>query len=296
MLLAACGSATGSGGSGGSSEDSAPTTAAAPVPAVAPSVSSGATDTTSVVGVGAAPNDTLSAQVVPGPAALTVLGPDGSVRWEAPPTAGFVERDAGGDRRRRPAGVHHLRRPGQREGLGPRVGRTAVVRGAARQPGRRRDLGPRRRCGPRDDRGRPEPRSTATAESPDRAPTAAPSRRPAASPPRVARSSRRPESRSPRPAAPPRAATDPSATVDSASVHPELRNPEPRVHTSVRPPVRTRRARPAGSPGYGRPGDPWGWRPAQGDGPGAISKSSSGRRGYVSSADGRVGQRRALRP
>ena len=90
VLLAACGSATGSGGSGGSSEDGAPTTAAAPVPAVAPSVSSGATDTTSVVGVGAAPNDTLSAQVVPGPAALTVLGPDGSVRWEAPPTAGFV--------------------------------------------------------------------------------------------------------------------------------------------------------------------------------------------------------------
>ena len=67
------------------------------MPAVAPSVASGATDTTSVAGVGAAPNDTLSAEVVPGPAALTVLGPDGSVRWEAPPTAGFVERDAGGE-------------------------------------------------------------------------------------------------------------------------------------------------------------------------------------------------------
>jgi len=99
VLLGACGSATGSGGSGGSSgsggsaasrADGSVTTAAAPVLAVAPSVASGATDTTSVAGGGAAPNDTLSAQVVPGPAALTVLGPDGSVRWEAPPTAGFV--------------------------------------------------------------------------------------------------------------------------------------------------------------------------------------------------------------
>jgi PQQ-like domain len=93
VLLAACGSATGSGGSRGSGTDAAdgaPTTAAAPVPAVAPSVASGTTDTTSVVGAGAAPNDTLSAEVVPGPAALTVVGPDGSVRWEAPPTAGFV--------------------------------------------------------------------------------------------------------------------------------------------------------------------------------------------------------------
>ena len=53
--------------------------------------------------------------MVPGPAALTVLGPDGSVRWEAPPTAGFVSAT------QRPpatasAGVHHLRRSGQREG------------------------------------------------------------------------------------------------------------------------------------------------------------------------------------
>ncbi len=40
-----------------------PTTAAAPVPAVAPSVASGATATTSVGGVGAAPDDTLSAEV-----------------------------------------------------------------------------------------------------------------------------------------------------------------------------------------------------------------------------------------
>ena len=96
VLLAACGSATGSGGSSGSGgstasgADGAATTAAAPVPAVAPSAPSDATDTTSGAGGGAAPNDTVSDQVVPGPAALTVLGPDGSVRWEAPPTAGFV--------------------------------------------------------------------------------------------------------------------------------------------------------------------------------------------------------------
>ena len=94
VLLGACGSATGSGGSagsGGEATDGAPTTAAAPAPAIAPSVATDATTvTTSVGGVGAAPNDTLSAEVVPGPAALTVLGPDGSVRWEAPPTAGFV--------------------------------------------------------------------------------------------------------------------------------------------------------------------------------------------------------------
>ena len=93
VLLAACGSATGSGGSTGSGADGADgaaTTAAGPVPAVAPSLASGATDTTSGAGGGGAPNDTLSAAVVPGPAALTVLGPDGSVRWEAPPTAGFV--------------------------------------------------------------------------------------------------------------------------------------------------------------------------------------------------------------
>ena len=102
VLLGACGSATGSGGSagsGGEATDGAPTTAAAPAPAIAPSVATDATTaTTSVGGVGAAPNDTLSAEVVPGPAALTVLGPDGSVRWEAPPTAGFVDRDAGRDR------------------------------------------------------------------------------------------------------------------------------------------------------------------------------------------------------
>ena len=60
------------------------------MPAVAPSVASGDDGHDERRRLGAAPNDTLSAEVVPGPAALTVLGPDGSVRWEAPPTAGFV--------------------------------------------------------------------------------------------------------------------------------------------------------------------------------------------------------------
>jgi hypothetical protein len=65
------------------------------VPAVAPTVTTvtnNGSDTTSIAGAGttAAPNDTLSAEVVPGPPALSVLAADGSVRWEVPPTAGFV--------------------------------------------------------------------------------------------------------------------------------------------------------------------------------------------------------------
>ena len=44
------------------------------------------------------------------------------------------------------------------------------------------------------------------------------------------------------------------------------------------------------------PATPGGWRPTQGDGPGAISKSQLGRREYASSAHGGMGQRGLLLP
>jgi hypothetical protein len=79
VVLAACGSAT-DGGSAGSGPTAAP-----PASATVPSTTAVVASTTT-----AAPPETLGTAVVAGPAALTVLGPDGQVRWEAPPTAGFV--------------------------------------------------------------------------------------------------------------------------------------------------------------------------------------------------------------
>lgn len=75
VLLAACGSSAVEGRSAGTSPGASPTVApTAPVASA-----------TTVV-----PPETLSTAAVAGPAALTVLGADGQVRWEAPPIAGFV--------------------------------------------------------------------------------------------------------------------------------------------------------------------------------------------------------------
>jgi outer membrane protein assembly factor BamB len=84
VLLAACGSASDSGGRSTGSASSGP------VPATVATTTGGGSETTSVVGAATAPPDTLSDEVVPGPPALTVVGPDGAVRWQAPPTAGFM--------------------------------------------------------------------------------------------------------------------------------------------------------------------------------------------------------------
>ena len=204
---------------------------------------------------------------MPGPAALTVLGPDGSVRWEAPPTAGFVsatqaaigdgvllasticdgpvsvkawdlesgaplwsavlpDSQAGGASLAIVDGVALVTTAG---GLSAFDGRSGAPR-----PSTDGEHGPavERRADP----GWPA-------------------------------SSRRTGSRSPAPGCPtPRRLLIPSRPVDSASVHPELRNPEPRG-ARLGPDAwseRDRGPRPAGSPGYGKPGDPWGLAPSTG--------------------------------
>jgi hypothetical protein len=82
---AACGSST-EPGTAGTSPGASPTVAAtAPTPTELPSTSAGEGSVTTVVSP-----DTLSTAAIGGPAALTVLGADGQVRWEAAPIAGFV--------------------------------------------------------------------------------------------------------------------------------------------------------------------------------------------------------------
>ncbi len=81
VVLAACGSSTSDGSTGTS-----PTVA--PPPTSGASTTAAAAPTTTVGPPESA--ETLSTAAVAGPAALTVLGADGRVRWEAPPVAGFV--------------------------------------------------------------------------------------------------------------------------------------------------------------------------------------------------------------
>lgn len=78
-VLAACGSATDSGSAGSGPTEVPPASATVPS-----STAVVATTTTAVS------PETLSTAAIAGPAALTVLGADGQVRWEAPPIAGFV--------------------------------------------------------------------------------------------------------------------------------------------------------------------------------------------------------------
>jgi len=79
VVLAACGSSADDGSAGTS-------------PTVAPSPTTSVSSTTAVVAstTTLASPETLSTAAVGGPAALTVLGADGQVRWEAPPIAGFI--------------------------------------------------------------------------------------------------------------------------------------------------------------------------------------------------------------
>src|SRR6476619_1042173 len=83
MLLGACGSSAVEG-STGTSPGASPTVAAPATTSASPT-STVETSATTVV-----PPETLSTAALAGSAALTVLGADGQVRWEAPPTAGFV--------------------------------------------------------------------------------------------------------------------------------------------------------------------------------------------------------------
>ena len=84
--VAACGSNT-EDRTAATSPGASPTVATEPSPAPTElqSTSSGEGSVTTVVSP-----DTLSTAAVAGPAALTVVGADGQVRWEAPPVAGFV--------------------------------------------------------------------------------------------------------------------------------------------------------------------------------------------------------------
>jgi len=89
VLFAACGSNAVDSGSAGTSPGASPTV----VPPAATSVAPTTTVVTTTVVASTTtvePPETLSTAAVPGPAALTVLGADGQVRWEASPVAGFV--------------------------------------------------------------------------------------------------------------------------------------------------------------------------------------------------------------
>lgn len=83
VLLAACGSSAVEG-STGTSPSASPTVVSPATTGVSPTTG-GEMSATTVV-----PPETLGTAAIAGPAALTVLGPDGQVRWEAPPIAGFV--------------------------------------------------------------------------------------------------------------------------------------------------------------------------------------------------------------
>ena len=84
VVLAACGSSAVEDGSAGTSPGASPTVAP-PATTVVAAPTTVAPPTTRV-----APPETLSTAAIDGPAALTVVGGDGQVRWEAPPIAGFV--------------------------------------------------------------------------------------------------------------------------------------------------------------------------------------------------------------
>jgi hypothetical protein len=85
-VVASCGSTAVDDSTGGTSPGASPTVAApAPAPTELPPTSAGEGSVTTVI-----PPETLSTAAIGGPAALTVLGADGQVRWEAAPIAGFV--------------------------------------------------------------------------------------------------------------------------------------------------------------------------------------------------------------